>query len=167
MQSRLFFIAIPTIALALWITTGTAAGQHDITPPTLVDVQFEPESIAPGDSIMITAHVTDDVTGVSHVELYFRNMDAGQTVLAEFWIPKDGIRDGKFSEAIRLPSNAAAGMWELYHVILLDDAGNHIELRRSDDSEPNGGWPREFDDIGFEVTAGARPRLLYLPALLH
>lgn len=160
----------------------TVSAQQDITPPSLLDVRFEPEVIdtskAPA-TITVTVHVTDDLSGVDHVALFFRKPGTTQTAQVEFrddegWseIIEGDRLDGIHVATMTLPQYAAYGEWELYTVSMSDNVGNRADHWKPDEpSLERGGdnWPSLYNGFVFAVGQKETPRqleqTLFLPSI--
>ncbi|NMR85599.1 hypothetical protein HKB06_07320, partial [Vibrio parahaemolyticus] len=46
-------------------------GEVDVTPPQLISLEIDKTEVEVGDTITVTAKVTDDLSGVSSVEVFF------------------------------------------------------------------------------------------------
>ncbi|MDG2769636.1 Ig-like domain-containing protein, partial [Vibrio parahaemolyticus] len=57
--------------ILLFFPTISFAGEVDTTPPQLISLEFDKEEVEAGDTITVTAKVTDDLSGVSSVYVYF------------------------------------------------------------------------------------------------
>lgn len=179
-------LAIPLlIALLLLIGSQAAFGQEDLTPPALLDVQFEPALIDTSKgpaTITVTVHVTDDLSGMRHAALFFERPGTTQRAQVEFrpdegWseIVAGDLLDGYHRAAMTIPRYSAYGEWILASVGLEDWVGNLIWLTRPTEEEQQkgvtNGWPSLYNGFGFAVgqaqpdTPQPADRAVYLPLL--
>lgn len=177
------------IALALLASAHIALAQEDLTPPALLDVQFEPRVVDTSKgpaTITVTVHVTDDLSGVKHTALFFHKPGTTQRAQVEFrpgemphryfgyWLAGDTL-SGWYTNTMTLPQYAAYGEWEMNLVVLEDNVGNIVHLYRPDpgDEQAMRGsqWPAIYNGFTFAVGIAdndAPPpaqRAAYLPLL--
>lgn len=175
---KLLFAAV--IAALLVLLPATLYAQEDLRPPTLLDVTFEPETFDTSkgpQTVTVTVHVTDDLSGVEWVAMGFRKPGTTQGNAVDI-VPGsestellDGDHlDGRYRATMTLPQYAAYGAWEMYQVVLVDNVGNRAEMRKPDDAQEagrgNDEWPSLFNGFTFKVAAaGVGTVRLFLPAL--
>lgn len=174
--------AIPLLFAALLALGSHAAfAQEDLTPPALLDVQFEPQTIDTSKgpaTITVTIHVTDDLSGMAHVALFFRRPGTTQHNQVEFrpdegWseIVTGDLLDGWHRATMTIPQYAAYGEWEMYNVSLEDTVGNWLYLSRpetpGEQKAPDNQWPALYNGFAFGVEAAQprAPQAVYLPLL--
>lgn len=176
----------PVIALlvAVLLALGSQAtlAQEDLTPPVLLDVQFDPQTIdtsrGPA-TITVTVHVTDDLSGMRHVALFFAKPGTTQRAQVEFrpdegWseIVKGDILDGHHRATMTIPRYAAYGEWLLTEVGVEDWVGNLAWMTRPSEDEKGRAtdWPALYNGFVFAVgehsaPSTPTPRPVYLPLL--
>lgn len=119
--------------------TGGGTGILDTVAPTLQSFSIETDSMdAPG-SIEIVAEATDDISGVSSVDVSFYNEAADKTIgghcvyngIYSGYIQYD---DGKYHGHILTYQETKAGVYKLDSISVTDKAGNR--RRYSADDEP-------------------------------
>lgn len=169
-----------SLALLLIFGAKVAHAQEDLTPPTLLDVQFSPETIDTSSgpvTVTVSVHVTDDLSGVQWVVLGFRKPGTTQSIKIDIvpsasWgklIGGDNL-NGTYQSDMVLPRYSAYGEWELYYTVLVDNVGNRIDQHKpEDDSEgldKGNQWPSLFNGFAFKVgTAQQQPARLFLPSI--
>lgn len=177
-MAKLRFCSAVLVAVLCSLFFGASVyAQQDITPPSLLDVRFEPETIDTSKgpaTITVTVHVTDDLSGVDRVTLFFRKPDTTQSAQVSFrhivWgdEPKEPLLEGRLSATMKLPQYSAYGEWEMYSVTLVDNVGNRIDLSRpSDPDEAARGtdqWPVLFNGFAFAVGQSETPQEPVQPA---
>lgn len=176
---RIIPLAIGIAFLLLFGFAVMVHAQEDITPPSLASVKFEPEVIDTSDgpaTITATIHVTDDLSGVGDVTLYFRKAGTTQVGMIEFredefygrLIEGDNL-DGYWQGRMTLPRYSAFGTWELYYVGMQDNVGNRTVIQKSDDNQDDKAWPKLFNSFVFAVGQADVPvpqdRRLFMPLL--
>ena len=156
---------VHTVALSDKISAGNDFGNHqlvnsDVTPPNLISFDFDPKTINTATSsqqISFTAHITDDLSGLSCREISdnvfmcggghasFRSPSGQQNAQVSF-SPQDRVSgndlDGVYSSKLTLPKYSEQGTWTLEHFSIQDSVGNSREL--SSDEMAALGFPTEF-----------------------
>jgi len=101
-------------ACLLALGSQAAFAQEDLTPPTLLDVQFDPQTIdtsrGPA-TITVTVHVTDDLSGMRWVGLFFAKPGTTQRAQIEFR-PDEGWSDTVSETKQYLPPGTGAWLTE-------------------------------------------------------
>lgn len=158
----------------------TVHAQQDITPPSLLDVTFEPEVIDTSKgpvTITVTVHVTDDLSGLKHATIDFQKLGTTQRAMTGF-LPSVDLHegtdtDGRYRNTITLPQYAAYGEWVMANITLEDKVGNSISQSRPTNEEDakNGTaeWPTLYNGFVFAVGEADAPqqpaRKLFIPAV--
>ena len=146
---------VHTVALSDKISAGNDFGNHqlvnsDVTPPNLISFDFDPKTINTATSsqqISFTAHITDDLSGLSCREISdnvfmcggghasFRSPSGQQNAQVSF-SPQDRVSgndlDGVYSSKLTLPKYSEQGKWTLEHFSIQDSVGNSRELSRGE-----------------------------------
>lgn len=172
-----FGLMISLVICLMMAAHHVANAQQDITPPALLDVRFEPGHIDTSKgpvTITVTIHVTDDLSGVDHVALFFRKPGTTQQNQVEFrpqdsWgkvIEGDEL-DGWYQNTMTLPQYAAYGEWEMHYFMTMDNVGNRIDIRKPDDVAESDGWLSLYNGFVFAVGNEVQQpqRQIYLPSL--
>lgn len=162
------------VALALAGIAGVAYAQEDLTPPTLISVSFEPQSIdtsAADAVITMTVVVTDDLSGVAsgQIQLYNERTDRRYSVPFTDSLA-DGIDpQGRFVVEFVLPRYTPYGPYSMELYAIRDVVGNSVMVRRpvTEEEKRAAGeqWPSIFNGVGLAVVSGDAPRAVYLPSL--
>ena len=156
---------VHTVALSDKISAGNDFGNHqlvnsDVTPPNLISFDFDPKTINTATSsqqISFTAHITDDLSGLSCREISdnvfmcggghasFRSPSGQQNAQVSF-SPQDRVSgndlDGVYSSKLTLPKYSEQGKWTLEHFSIQDSVGNSRELSRGEMASL--GFPTDF-----------------------
>src|SRR3982750_593986 len=91
------------LPLILIIFARSAFATADLTPPQLVSIDFTPKSVdvsSASQTVTVTAHLTDDNTGVSDAAVQFGSPSSGQTVYAYFSRISGTAQDGMYQTLI-------------------------------------------------------------------
>lgn len=114
-------------ASAATIRIAVKAEGTDVSPPELVTLSIVPATIdaSTQDQIVrVTAHVTDDLSGVSRADVTFRSPSGFRSLSGrQAQVSGDGL-DGIRTFTITVPRYTERGTWHLMDVRLGDDAGN-------------------------------------------
>jgi hypothetical protein len=124
----------------LSVTSTTA----DTAPPTLVSLDFTPKSVnvsSASQTVTVTAHLTDENTGVHAATVFFSSPSQAQHVLAGFSLSSGTATDGTYQAIVTIPESAEAGTWELKQVFLQDTAGNSVSYGPSFSAQLPSGTP--------------------------
>ena len=146
---------VHTVALSDKISAGNDFGNHqlvnsDVTPPNLISFDFDPKTINTATSsqqISFTAHITDDLSGLSCREISdnvfmcggghasFRSPSGQQNAGVRFSsqdLVSGNDLDGVYSSKLTLPKYSEQGTWTLEHFSIQDSVGNSRELSRGE-----------------------------------
>ena len=105
-----------------------AASQEDVTTPELVEVTLSVSEVdvSSGSGIItVTARATDDLSGISHLELAFESPSGEQEERMSASVPTTGtFSDGLYVDTMTLPRFSETGTWQLKWAYLNDNVGN-------------------------------------------
>jgi serine protease len=158
--------SIAIFIVFLLLTPTVLYAQQDVTPPTLVQVHFAPAQIDTStgpQTITVTVHIIDDLSGLKWAALYFRKPGTTQQVHIEYqptYMPSEfaGYRlsgddlDGWYTNTLTLPQYAAFGTWEMNSIYLEDNVGNSKSAFKPDDGPEDyarTGWSLAYDAFVF------------------
>ena len=125
--------------------------QSDSAAPQLAGFDFTPKSISTASgpqTITITAHVTDDMTGVAAggnlgIEVRFRSASGQFTGATAYSGPTSGtLLDGVYVMQATVPVLAESGPWTVEFVYFRDGVGNTRYLNANDLAAA--GFPTSF-----------------------
>ncbi len=151
--SAQFPIGTPT---DLSVTSTTA----DTAPPALVSLDFTPKSVDvtnSSQSVIVTAHLTDDNTGVQSATVYFSSPSQGQHVLANFTLSSGTATNGTYQASVTIPHSAEAGTWTILQVFLEDTAGNSVSYGPSYPAQFPSGTPTDLSVTNVPPTPTPTP----------
>ena len=125
---------------ALFLRSIAVAQTSDITPPTLVSLTFNPtvDVTAASQNVPITAHVTDDLSGVNFIQVAFVSpvFGASQTQIqfVDLSPPFNSppFLNGNLQGSLPIPRYSENGTWRITSVFMGDNAGNRKSLSTSD-----------------------------------
>ena len=137
-----------------------AYAQQDITPPTLVDMEFTPREIDTSRgpvTVTVSVYITDDLSGMSSAAFFFRKPDTTQQNQVEFRgsvSATEGQEDWYHGHFV-LPQYAAYGEWEMFYFMLADNVGNRIDVYKPNDQSEakDNSWPSLYNGFVFSVGA--------------
>ena len=120
--------ALTVLAAVSWPARRTAGAQtSDVTPPTVQEFAFTPTSIdvsGGSQTVVITARLTDDLSGVSGVQVSFRS-PTGVNLFVNLFRVSGTAFDGTWRGNLGIPQFSAAGTWTASVISLFDVAGNN------------------------------------------
>jgi len=126
--------------------------EGDTEPPTIVDMDFDPKSIdtsASSQVITFTTHLTDDLSGIYYMNMWFLSPSGEQSAGFSFWSASDLVSgnklDGVYVSKVRLPRYSEKGIWKLNHVHVGDEVHNIRWLSQSEIADL--GFPTEFEVV--------------------
>lgn len=125
-------IVVLSFGFALFQSVGNVAAVNDTTPPVLQSLSVSPNSVAVGQILTVTAHVTDDISGVTSFNAYFYRDTGGgslgQGLYGTFSRISGTPQDGVWQAAISVPANYPSGTYFTREIQASDAAGNALEL---------------------------------------
>lgn len=134
--SSLMNIRIAT-AIVLLLAAGNSARAADTTPPELVSLTISPTVIntsTTNRTVVFTGRVTDDLSGVSVVDLTFRH-ESGQDErggrMSCINPSAQPQRDCQMRGEYEFPQYVRTGKWILYSISFSDRANNHRRIPAS------------------------------------
>jgi hypothetical protein len=92
----------------------------DMTPPTFTTVSVDKTNAKPGESVTISIEATDDKSGISYMEVGYRNSYGGYRYL----YPEFNSETNKYEVEFTVDDKTKPGTWSLGHVQLSDNEGN-------------------------------------------
>lgn len=167
--SLLALLFAPLLAVVIAYPT---AAQYDVMAPVIMNLTFSPKIVdtANGDqAITATAHITDDLSGVDHVDVLIAPdaLAVGQrrffTFDATTRISGDAL-DGMYQVAFILPRYSADGQWSVERIDSNDKIGNYMPFFPASTCAdyPTGKCIDSSNELHF---VNGFSRRLYLPAV--
>ncbi|HEV7240855.1 MAG TPA: hypothetical protein VGQ36_16575 [Thermoanaerobaculia bacterium] len=101
--------------------------ETDVAPPQLVGANFNPQQVKDDGETMLAVQVTDNLSGVRSVSGVISSPSGA---LQGFSCQRDGEGD-RFVARIKVPSEAAEGLWNVKYLTLSDNANNSVNLNQS------------------------------------
>ena len=126
--NRLFLLH-PDLVARGFANSFEQVGIGDAAPPDIQSLSLSPASVDTStcaQTITVTAHLTDDFSGVSAADVQFFNA-AGQVAVASLfpWNLQSGIaRDGIYLGILTMRQYSAPGTWYVDVATVSDNAGN-------------------------------------------
>ena len=97
----------------------------DITPPVLQSISVSPTTVAPGDTITLTAHITDDLSGTRDV---FMSYNPTNQLGGVFTRIAGTPQDGTWQLVLQVPTAYGNGQYTANHMYLYDYA-DHMQYQ--------------------------------------
>ena len=113
-------------------------GITDTTPPVFQSLSVSPGSVAAGDTVTFTAHITDDNSGVAGTPYIAvartgaapTSKSAGADELhGAFQRTAGTAQDGTYTANIAIPATAGSGTYSVQYLVAQDAAGNFTLLQ--------------------------------------
>ncbi|MCQ6276755.1 Ig-like domain repeat protein [Bacillus sp. V3B] len=121
-KSFLAQITVLLMILSLVSPATKSFAQGDITPPTLNSFTVSAKEASVGDQVKISADVTDDLTGVQSVYVYYRNPnDTGSKYVPISYNSTTGKYEGTFD----VDQYDAEGEWTISSISVYDKQDNY------------------------------------------
>ena len=150
-------LCIAPWVLAFLVLVGVpylAAQDSDVTPPSLVEFDFNPKMIdvtAGPQSVTVTARVTDDLSGATFgFFLNFRSPTGNQFHQGFVFLIAGSELDGTYSGTVQIPQYVESGTWTAFVFSLGDSAGNQVSL--SDTNLADAGFPTDLEVVSIPDT---------------
>lgn len=180
MLPRISPLAVAAAFCAALFVALPVTAQQDVTPPTLLDVSFEPEVIDTGKgpvTVTVTIRVEDDLSGFGYGAFRFELPGTTQRRAVDIWPntePIDGTRlNGRYVVEMVMPQYSGYGTWEMTSTFLADKVGNSTEAQKPADASLRGNddpeWPAIFNGFGFVIAADDSdlPFRIFVPTVAH
>lgn len=106
--------------------------ETDTIAPQLMAAQFTPAQVQDDAETLLSVAVTDNLSGVRSVSGVVASPSGA---LQGFACQKEGEGD-RFSARIRVPKDAAEGLWTVKYLTLTDNANNSINLNQATGALP-------------------------------
>jgi hypothetical protein len=112
-------------------TLAVTSAFADTTPPQLVSIDFTPKSVdvtSGSQVVTVTAHLTDDNSGVNYAYFYFYSPSGNQSVAVGFDSSRrvsGTAQDGIYQNTLTIPKVSESGNWTLTFGYVYDPLGNH------------------------------------------
>jgi Dockerin type I domain len=120
--------------------------QTDTTPPQLLGLSVNPPTIdvtQASQTLTVTMHVTDDLSGTVSVTVVIQSPSAAQTNFAGASLIQGTALDGTWVANLTIPRFVESGVWKISSINLQDEATNHQQLGTA--ALQSLGLPTSFD----------------------
>lgn len=101
--------------------------ETDVAPPQLMGADFNPPQVQDDGETMLAVQVTDNLSGVRSVSGVIASPSGA---LQGFSCQREGEGD-RFVSRIKVPKEAAEGVWSVKYLTLSDNANNSVNLNQS------------------------------------
>lgn len=98
--------------------------ESDLTPPQLMAIEFNPTTVQDGQMTTLIATVIDDLSGVQMVSGVIASPTGG---LQGFACQREA-ETNRYIAQIKIPAEAAEGVWRVNYLTLADNARNSVNL---------------------------------------
>ena len=151
----------PDLAALGFPNTLSVTSTQDTTPPALQDFSFSPTAIdtTSGEQVVtVTAHATDDLSGVSVIYVSFLSPSGSQIQQGIISRISGNANDGIYQGFFSFPQYGEAGNWSVNSIYIVDAVGNPQDYRQPDLAAL--GFPRQ---VGSSATPTPTPTLTPTP----
>jgi hypothetical protein len=134
---KIFLLSILLLFIFLKPINVLAQG-GDSQPPAVnfATLNVSPQTVSVGDSITVSATVTDNIAGVKQVEATFSSPSGHREMGLYKFYDEDGLLSVNFSETKTITSIDESGLWTLEWFFVKDHAGNYRYYSRDDIANP-------------------------------
>lgn len=98
--------------------------ESDLTPPQLLGLEFLPNEVKDNETTTLIAQVVDDLSGVATVSGVISSPTGG---LQGFACQREADTN-RYVAQIKVPQDAAEGVWKVNYLTLADNARNSVNL---------------------------------------
>lgn len=98
--------------------------ESDVLPPQLLALEFMPNQVKDNETTTLMAHVVDDLSGVATVSGVISSPTGA---LQGFACQREGETQ-RYIAQVKVPQDAAEGVWKVNYLTLADNARNSINL---------------------------------------
>ena len=128
-SNKLSQVTAGPLILLVAFTLNASAQTSDTTPPVLHGLSFNPTTVNNLDqpaNVTVGFDVTDDISGISTILIWFMSPSGQQLVFANPTSPpwSGGALSVVSSGVATFPQFSETGVWTVWHVELYDVAGN-------------------------------------------
>jgi|GEM_PF-5249671 len=119
-------------------TISVTSSQSDSTAPVLADLSVNTSALNTdysSQSVVLSGHITDDLSGFESLSMSFRSPSGSQSVYASLssWNLESGtLQDGVYETTVVFPQYSEAGEWTYEYGYLRDSLGNDVQLSTAD-----------------------------------
>ena len=145
---RICIVAAALMAGATLTAVGAGQAQSDVTPPVVAELSISPKYVdtsAEPQIITITAHITDDLSGLRYLAIWFGpflyDHDQDKSVVMQDTDIVSGTpTDGMYETTLTLPRYSADGRWIARYAIIDDQVGNRASCNTNGQMECPADW---------------------------
>lgn len=147
-RSLAMLVAVVLAVAAMLALSRSAAAQVDVAPPVIVSLTISPTLVntsQTSQTVTITAHITDDLSGLDGATIWFGSLLYGsdQDKSVFFWsynlIAGDTV-DGTYVAELELPRYSGDGRWIAKYMVMRDEVGNQADCNTNGEQECPAGW---------------------------
>ena len=104
--------------------SGTSA---DIKAPVLdvESIRINKREVKPGDTINISARISDDISGIKYVYLYYKTPITGKLEYINMLYNNETDR---YEGSLDIEDNLEDGLWQINHIYMCDNSNNEVYI---------------------------------------
>lgn len=119
----------------------SVAAVNDTTPPVFQSLSVSPATIVAGNSVTITARITDDLSGVANAEVQYHLPNSSSSGPTGFFQFLSGTKnDGIWQTTITIPSTYRSGICTVNLLYATDSASNSTFVSPPTSPTPDGSF---------------------------
>lgn len=119
-----------------------SANTTDNKAPVLNSITFNSTSVNPGDDLYFNIDASDDVSGISDIDITFMNMDSGDSF-------SDNITYSKSKMHLQVPKYIPSGKYYIHNVRISDNSGNERYYYYDNEDCSVCFYPRDWEKKNF------------------
>ena len=114
----------------------------DIKAPVLdvESININKREVKPGDTINISARISDDISGIKYVYLYYKTPITGKLEYINMLYNNETDR---YEGSLDIKDNLEDGLWQINHIYMCDNLNNEVYIYNSNVNS----WAKEVEDL--------------------
>ena len=114
----------------------------DIKAPVLdvESIKIDQREVKPGDKLNISARISDDISGIKSVYLYYKTPITGKL---EDIIMQYNNETDRYEGSLDIEDHLEDGLWQINHIYMCDNSNNEIYIHNSSVNS----WGNEVKDL--------------------
>src|SRR5689334_19552712 len=127
---RMLLVVVLSTVLVLWQMPVRTLAANDTTPPVFQSLSVTPNPVLAGNTVTISAHITDGDSGVSGTNRPYISYTGpgGQYLSTSFSFISGSPQDGVWQALLTIPSAYPSGTYAVNGLGAYDNAGNNTYI---------------------------------------
>jgi len=106
----------------------------DTESPKIESIEVSPQTVKVGETVIVRAKVTDNLSGVDMVSMTYESPSSGNKQRSITFYQNNGFWEGRYT----VESKDESGIWRIGYLQIRDKAGNELLLSRFENNLPQG-----------------------------